>query len=238
MSKIRKISVALLAISALACTSVSHAETPEAVAVEGQSSWTESVSSSLSGLVEVFNPKKKVDTKELKCLSKNIYFEAGSEPIEGKVAVGLVTLNRVNDGRFGSSVCDVVSQQTVKEVTHTRVIETRNPVTTGVWIFAHTVTAVNREVVSVVNRVAICQFSWHCNNVKTTKQDDARWVESQRVATELLATEDAYPEVREKYNDALYFHSGARPLWAKMKSIVGRIGGHYFYSEREEYARN
>jgi spore germination cell wall hydrolase CwlJ-like protein len=231
---------AIIVVSALAFTSVSQAETPEVVA-EGQSSWVSNASSSLSGLVGVFTsatPLKKVDAKELQCLSKNIYFEAGIEPIEGKVAVGLVTLNRVNDGRFGGSVCDVVDQKTVKEVTSSRVVETPSPVVTGVWIFTRTVTIVNREVVNVVSRVSVCQFSWRCNPVKTPKKTDARWVESQRVAHELLAKEDAYPEVREKYNDALYFHSGARPIWAKMKSIVGRIGGHYFYSEREEYARN
>ena len=32
--------------------------------------------------------------KDIQCLARNIYFEAGSEPEEGKVAVGLVTINR------------------------------------------------------------------------------------------------------------------------------------------------
>ena len=47
-------------------------------------------------------------TKQLECLSRNIYFEAGGEPFEGKVAVAQVTMNRVESGRFGDGVCGVI----------------------------------------------------------------------------------------------------------------------------------
>ena len=52
-------------------------------------------------------------TKELDCLTRNIYWEAASEPFEGKVAVAQVTMNRVQDGRFGDSVCGVIYQKNV-----------------------------------------------------------------------------------------------------------------------------
>ena len=42
--------------------------------------------------------------RQLDCLTRNIYWEAASEPFEGKVAVAQVTMNRVQDGRFGDSV--------------------------------------------------------------------------------------------------------------------------------------
>ena len=51
-------------------------------------------------------------TKQLDCLTKNIYWEAATEPFEGKVAVAQVTMNRVDSGRFGNDVCGVVYQQT------------------------------------------------------------------------------------------------------------------------------
>lgn len=51
--------------------------------------------------------------KQLDCLAKNIYWEAASEPFEGKVAVAQVTMNRVESGRFGGSVCQVVYQKNV-----------------------------------------------------------------------------------------------------------------------------
>ena len=51
-------------------------------------------------------------TKQLDCLTKNIYWEAATEPFEGKVAVAQVTMNRVDSGRFGNDVCGVVYQKT------------------------------------------------------------------------------------------------------------------------------
>jgi spore germination cell wall hydrolase CwlJ-like protein len=51
--------------------------------------------------------------RQLTCLSKNIYYEAGSEPFEGKVAVAQVTLNRVNSGQFPNDVCKTIYQKNV-----------------------------------------------------------------------------------------------------------------------------
>lgn len=51
--------------------------------------------------------------KQLDCLARNIYFEAGHEPFEGKVAVAQVTINRANSGQFPSDICKVVYQKNV-----------------------------------------------------------------------------------------------------------------------------
>lgn len=51
--------------------------------------------------------------KQLDCLTKNIYWEAASEPFEGKVAVAQVTMNRVHAGNFGQGVCGVVYQKNI-----------------------------------------------------------------------------------------------------------------------------
>ena len=51
--------------------------------------------------------------RQLDCLTRNIYWEAASEPFEGKVAVAQVTLNRVESGRFAPTVCGVVYQKNV-----------------------------------------------------------------------------------------------------------------------------
>ena len=48
--------------------------------------------------------------EEVECLAKNIYFEARSEPDNGKIGVALVTLNRVKHPNFPSTVCGVVYQ--------------------------------------------------------------------------------------------------------------------------------
>jgi spore germination cell wall hydrolase CwlJ-like protein len=51
--------------------------------------------------------------RQLTCLAKNIYYEAGHEPFEGKVAVAQVTLNRAASGDFPSDICAVVYQKGV-----------------------------------------------------------------------------------------------------------------------------
>ena len=52
----------------------------------------------------------KVETDEM-CLAKNIYYEAGAEPYEGKLAVAQVTMNRVEHPSFPKTVCGVVHQR-------------------------------------------------------------------------------------------------------------------------------
>jgi spore germination cell wall hydrolase CwlJ-like protein len=51
--------------------------------------------------------------KQLDCLARNIYHEAGSESFEGKVAVAQVTINRAESGQFPSDICQVVYQKNV-----------------------------------------------------------------------------------------------------------------------------
>jgi spore germination cell wall hydrolase CwlJ-like protein len=51
--------------------------------------------------------------RQLDCLAKNIYYEAGGESFEGKVAVAQVTMNRMESGNFPNDVCGVVYQKTV-----------------------------------------------------------------------------------------------------------------------------
>jgi len=54
-----------------------------------------------------------VRERQLGCLAKNIYHEAGGEPFEGKVAVAQVTLNRANSSQFPGDICKVVYQKNV-----------------------------------------------------------------------------------------------------------------------------
>ena len=50
--------------------------------------------------------------QELQCLTRNVYFESGSEPYRGKVAVAQVTMNRMQSGDYPTTVCGVVNQRT------------------------------------------------------------------------------------------------------------------------------
>ena len=51
-----------------------------------------------------------VNSEELECMSKNIYFEAAMESTAGKLAVAQVTMNRVNSSRYPNTVCKVITQ--------------------------------------------------------------------------------------------------------------------------------
>ncbi|MCP5153407.1 MAG: cell wall hydrolase [Ectothiorhodospiraceae bacterium] len=55
---------------------------------------------------------------EVHCLALNIYHEARGEPLEGKLAVASVTLNRVRSERYPDRVCDVVWQRGQFSWTH------------------------------------------------------------------------------------------------------------------------
>lgn len=59
---------------------------------------------------EIGSVVRKKDRKALKCLALNIYHEARGEPVDGKLAVAHVVMNRVTDKRFPGSVCGVVAQ--------------------------------------------------------------------------------------------------------------------------------
>ena len=52
------------------------------------------------------------DKQQIRCMAENTYFEAGHEPIKGKIAVNNVVLNRVKDERFPKTPCAVINQRT------------------------------------------------------------------------------------------------------------------------------
>ena len=51
--------------------------------------------------------------RQLACLARNIYFEAGNEPFEGKVAVAQVTINRAQARGFPEDICQVIYQKNI-----------------------------------------------------------------------------------------------------------------------------
>lgn len=65
------------------------------------------------GAVDKSNITAQQRERELVCLAKNIYYEAGNEPFEGKVAVAQVTLNRAQHEDFPNDICKVVYQKNI-----------------------------------------------------------------------------------------------------------------------------
>ena len=222
----RTIVSTIVAILALTVMAPGHAETNQPTVVDqvvqqAQDRFETLVDVLSSPIVDI-----NLSSKDIDCLAKNIYYEAGSEPEEGKVAVDMVTINRVRDGRFGKTVCSVVDQRTVKvrmrEVTETKMVQT--------GYFGRPESVTQKTVVA--ENVTVCQFSWRCVLVHTPKSTDERWEASRRVAERLLGGE--YTMWQSKYSTALYFHNtSVRPVWSKTKPYVARIGGHHFYADNK-----
>ena len=51
--------------------------------------------------------------RQLACLATNIYYEAGNQPFEGKVAVAQVTMNRTESGQYPSDICKTIYQKNI-----------------------------------------------------------------------------------------------------------------------------
>jgi N-acetylmuramoyl-L-alanine amidase len=225
MSMIRKAVTALIVLSVLAFQSVSRAEALDSKQVGHTSLVGAVVSETRTRVGEIATAliTPAVDIKELQCLARNIFFEAANEPEEGKVAVGLVTLNRVQDGRFRDTVCGVVDERTTRLVERQATRQVRE-----------SPFRVRTEIYTTWEKRTICQFSWRCMAVRNPKSDDARWIESQQIARDLLEDPLRHAQYLGKYDDALWFHATyVRPSWAAQKKHVGRVGGHHFYKERK-----
>lgn len=225
----------IVAISALTVMAPGHAEEVQAVQLaqvstgmvgtfkgQAQERFDTIVDAIVNPFIDI-----KLSSKDVECLAHNIYYEAGGEPEEGKVAVAMVTINRLRDGRFGKSICSVVDQKTVteriSEVTVTKMV--RNFVGQEIP---------QTEIKMISQKVTVCQFSWKCTLAHIPNLKNQRWDESRAVAERILQGD--YAEWQRKYGEALYFHAVyIQPRWGK--PVVARIGGHIFFKDKEKAGR-
>ena len=132
---------------------------------------------------EVVKVAKKVDPKQLACLAKNIFYEAGGEPINGQAAVARVVLNRITHG-FGSNPCNVVYQSTVVQKEND---EGEN------------------------QKVKLCQFSWVCEGKGEPNKNNPKYVQASQIAYDVLAY-DAYNDVVPK-STLFFHNATVNPAW-------------------------
>ncbi len=64
-------------------------------------------------------------------LALNLYYEAGSEPRIGKIAVGIVTLNRMKDSRYPKTIKDVVTEPNQFSWYNNKIV--RTPANSKTW---------------------------------------------------------------------------------------------------------
>ena len=155
-----------------------------------------------------YNIISKDEEPEAYCLAQNILFEASVEPMAGKIAVGLVVLNRMNDSRYPSTICTVVKEGPIYESWKTRKDDS--------------LSEDDRIYYPVKNR---CQFSWYCDGKSDDIYPTENWYKSQIVALQLLDG-----KFRGMLEGATHYHANwVHPIWRHDLTFIGQIGDHLFY---------
>ena len=106
-----------------------------------------------------------VDPKQLTCMAKNIFYEAGRDSIKGQAAVARVVMNRIAHG-FGKDPCAVIYQASY----------------------------VDKLIDDEMQKVKLCQFSWVCEGKNETNKNSTKYKQAEQVAYDVLA-HDAYTDV-------------------------------------------
>ena len=134
------------------------------------------------------------------CLALNTYHEAKNQSLVGQIATAQVVMNRVEDDRFPSTVCEVVKEGPTRP-------SWEDP----------------KKEYPIRHR---CQFSWYCDGKDDTPKNEKAWKTAQDVAF-LVLYDKIKLDVTE---GATHYHATyVRPSWAKTKKRTTRIDKHIFY---------
>lgn len=104
---------------------------------------------------------------EIFCLAQNIYFEAGNQPLAGKIAVTQVVLNRMEHPNYPATACGVIYQAKMRINWKGEEVPKRNQ----------------------------CQFSWFCDGKSDDPVDSPTWLLSLHVARNVA--QGAYDDITE-----------------------------------------
>ena len=140
---------------------------------------------------------------EIECLAMNVYHEARNESLSGKVAVIIVTMNRVADKRFPATICKVVRQ--------------------GKHYYSKT----SKQYIPHRDR---CQFSWYCDGKLDEPKNTKAWAYSMALSDYFLKRSMSFIDFTE---GATHYHADYidSPRWARRKNFIKtvQIDTHMFY---------
>ena len=126
---------------------------------------------------------KIIDPKQITCMAKNIFYEAGAESTLGQAAVARVVMNRVAHG-FGKNPCQVIYQINMIE----------RPTDEG-----------------EIAKFRLCQFSWVCEDKPEPSKTNPAYIQANQVAYDVLVN-DAYKEVVPK-STLFFHNIYVDPMW-------------------------
>ena len=140
---------------------------------------------------------------EIECLAMNVYHEARNESLSGKVAVIIVTMNRVADKRFPATICKVVRE--------------------GKHYYSETA----KQYIPHRDR---CQFSWYCDGKLDEPKNTKAWAYSMALSDYFLKRSMSFIDFTE---GATHYHADYidSPRWARRKNFIKtvQIDTHLFY---------
>ena len=140
------------------------------------------------------------------CLAQNIYFEAGNQPLAGKLAVAQVVKNRVESPMFPDTICEVIYQ--AKEHYQS-------------WYSGE-----------IIPKRGMCQFSWYCDGKSDEPEDSKTWIASMQLAHRIIKG-DKYDITIADFDiteGALWYHADyVRPYWSAHLNQTVIINNHIFY---------
>ena len=146
-----------------------------------------------------------IDPEQAFCLAENIYYEARNEDIRGQFAVASVTLNRVNDPRFPKTVCDVVKQTTISNISKRLVCQFS-------WY---------------------CETDKKGKEIPVRNKDGTinQQVVDQFQVASIVAIQAMSGQAEDNTNGATHFHNPyvSQPTWRFQLKRTVRLGNHDFY---------
>ena len=115
---------------------------------------------------------------DIYCMAQNMYFEAGKQPLAGKIAVAQVVLNRLKHPNYPATICGVIYQAKYKQNWKGNMVPIRNQ----------------------------CQFSWFCDGKSDDPVDSPTWLLSLHVARDVV--QGRYDDITEGsthyHNDSVH----------------------------------
>ncbi len=89
---------------------------------------------------------------EIECLTRNMYYEARGEGVKGMLAVGHVTMNRVEAAGYPSTVCGVVTQKVKKSCQFS-------------WVCNRNLPAIRDEQYEKIKAMAVMVYDGHLRDI-------------------------------------------------------------------------
>lgn len=142
------------------------------------------------------------------CLAENIYHEARNEPTAGMIAVGNVTINRVESDQWPNTICDVVYQGPHYESWSTKPIKDLPDDQRVYFPIKHK-----------------CQFSWYCDGLSDRIKQKTKFQQILELSVEIRRK--VYPDITD---GATHYHAYyVSPHWSKVLTRTVTIDRHIFY---------